>query len=98
MNPIYRTITGQIQCTLEGGQLFVRSWNHIEGTVGPWRQDNTTLEVAERLWITAGAESKYMSGCIASCLRKDSHSPWLSPYKSEELQIKINDLTEQYEK
>lgn len=48
---LYRTITGQLECTMECGCLFERTYLVLEGRseaeLGPWKPVETTLQAEE---------------------------------------------------
>lgn len=96
MNAIYRSITGEIQCTMEGGKLYVRKWgtgraNYSIAPVGPWEE----CTEPESKIMAGGQEGGdwYYIGCLRACLLDDRKSMWFHENESDRLSRVISEIT-----
>jgi len=100
VNPIYRTLTGGIECTMEGGKLFVREFNEEKSRFnrGPWVENPISKDEAYASWRNAAIDiERFRLGCMYHCLTSETKSGWLIEYRSQELRRKIDALTVEYE-
>lgn len=97
---IYRTLTGNIECTMERGVLFVRDYQ----PKSEWRADGRDAAyIRERMML--GLESKdkaaraegFRFGCMYHCLIGRRDSSWYVEPKSSELRAKIRQLQQECE-
>lgn len=94
MSPIYRSLTARVEATMEGGVLFVRSYN--DGKRGPWERYEGDLAELPKLYRAAADERDstlaYRLGCLCHCVRNDWGSKWYVEPTSERLAREIREL------
>ena len=101
LNPIYRSLTGLIEATMEEGRMFVRTID-FQGTSrivrGSW-MDLGVIDEQEQYqrWrnTTSSDGDRFSHGCIYHCLINQNPSSWRCEYRSEELSREIQKLTEE---
>lgn len=100
MSAIYRTLTGNIECTMEGGVLFVRDYE----PKSEWRADaRDPAYIRERMMLCLEAKDKekraegFRFGCMYHCLIGRRDSRWYVEPKSSELRSKIRQLQQECE-
>ena len=99
MNPIYRTLTGEIECTMECGKLYVRTinFNVIPTERGAWMRRDTTAKQAETQWEVEGdTKTRYKGGCMFHCLTGERKSQWLDIGQSATIRRTIDALEADY--
>lgn len=102
MNPIYRTMTGEIQCTMEDGTLFVRLWDNDQQlgrkSLSPWLATAMTAEQAEKDHHESKKErERFAAGCMWHCLTNKRPSAWFHEYSSNEIIREIEGLQQELE-
>lgn len=97
----YQSMTGMIQCTVEGGFLFWREWNpNSRENHSVWVKsidigDLQALEGLKAEWATAKqspSEESFRLGCMYCCATDHRPCPWYVEPTSERLTREIETL------